>query len=310
MDPRPGPGPIYLGLDGGGTHTTVLATDAAGAELARIEGDAGIVDARDPAARAGALAALVRRALARAGAEPPAAALCCALAGAGREPERRVLLAALEPLGIARTIRIVGDGDAAFHDAFGNGPGILLIAGTGSSAWGRGEDGRMARAGGWGQLLGDEGSGYALGLAGLRAVARAHDGRGPETALTEMLLAATGVGAPEELIAWTARATKAEVAALAPRVAAAGAAGDGVAAALVAQAARALAEHVQALYERLGPWRGAVGVAFSGGLIAPGGPLRGAVAAEVGRLDAALRLLEGRVDAARGAATLAREGAS
>src|SRR5690606_25737159 len=164
MAPRPRPGPVYVGLDGGGTRTTVLVTDAAGAELARVEGEAGIVDAREPAARATVLRELVLRALERAGAAPPAAALCCALAGAGREPGRRALRAALEPLGIARAIRIVGDGEAAFHDAFGAGPGILLIAGTGSIAWGRAADGRTARAGGWGQALGDEGSGYALGL--------------------------------------------------------------------------------------------------------------------------------------------------
>lgn len=306
MAPRPRPGPVYVGLDGGGTRTTVLVTDAAGAELARVEGEAGIVDAREPAARATVLRELVLRALERAGAAPPAAALCCALAGAGREPERRALRAALEPLGIARAIRIVGDGEAAFHDAFGAGPGILLIAGTGSIAWGRAADGRTARAGGWGQALGDEGSGYALGLAGLRAVARAHDGRGPDTALTEALLAATGVGAPEELIGWVARADKAAVAALAPRVAAAAAAGDAVAAAIVRQAAGELAAHVAALHERLGPWPGTVSVAFSGGLLAPGGPLRAVVAAEVCRLGAGLRLREERVDAARGAAALAR----
>ncbi|HEY8470430.1 MAG TPA: BadF/BadG/BcrA/BcrD ATPase family protein [Longimicrobiales bacterium] len=309
MDPRPGPGPgpIYLGLDGGGTHTTVLATDAAGAELARVEGDAGIVDARDPAARAGVLGALVRRALERAGAAPPAAALCCALAGAGRETERRALLAALEPLGLACAIQIVGDGEAAFHDAFGTGPGILLIAGTGSIAWGRAADGRTARAGGWGQVLGDEGSGYALGLAGLRAVARARDGRGPDTALTEMLLAATGVGAPEELIGWVARADKAAIAALAPRVAAAAGAGDGVAAGIVDQAARELAAHVAALHQRLGPWREPPAVALSGGLIArAAAPLRDPVVAAIAALTPPLRILDRPVDAARGAAALAR----
>src|SRR5690606_12096698 len=128
--------------------------------------------------------------------------------------------------------------------AFDDGAGILLIAGTGSSAWARGVDGRTARAGGWGHLLGDEGSGYALGVAALRAVARAHDGRAPSTDLRDAVLRHANVAAPEALIAWAASAAKAEIAALAPCVAEAAAADDAVARAIVDRAARDLADHV------------------------------------------------------------------
>ena len=310
MNPRPRPrsrpGPVYLGLDGGGTSTTVVATDAAGSELARIRGAAGIVDPADPGARAGALAALARRALDAAGAAPPAAAFCCALAGAGREPERRAIRDALARLEVAREIHVVGDIEAAFHDAFAAGPGLLVIAGTGSIAWGRAEDGRTARAGGWGHLLGDEGSGYAVGLAALRAVVRAHDGRAPATALREHVLAHVCARAPEELIAWAATAAKADVAALAPLVAGAAAAGDAVARALVERAACDLADHVRALHTRLRPWAREADIAFAGGLLGQDGPLRELAAAAIHALGLPLRIREEPVDAARGAAALAR----
>lgn len=306
--PRPCPGPdaVYLGLDGGGTNTTVVATDAAGRELARVRGGAGIVNPADPGARAGTLAELARRTLEAAGAAAPAAALCCALAGAGREAERRAIRDALARHAVAREIRVVGDIEAAFHDAFAAGPGLLIIAGTGSIAWGRAEDGRTARVGGWGHVLGDEGSGYAVGLAALRAVVRAHDGRAPGTALREPVLRHAGVDAPEGLIAWAAAATKADIAALTPHVATTAAAGDAVAAGILRAAAEELAAHARALYRRLGPWAGPAPVALTGGLLAPGGPLREATAAALRALELPLRLLDSTVDAARGAAALAR----
>src|SRR5258706_8049587 len=66
-------------------------------------------------------------------------------------------------------------------------PGVVVIAGTGSIAYGRREDGRDARAGGWGYLMGDEGSGYAIGRAALQAAAHAADGRGASTRLLEAI---------------------------------------------------------------------------------------------------------------------------
>lgn len=299
--------PIYVGIDGGGTRTTALATDAAGRELARAEGAAGIVNALEPTAGAQALAALARSVARRAGATPPAAvtAVCCALAGAGRDPERIALETALAQTGVAERVRVTTDAEAALADALGDGAGILAIAGTGSIAWGRDAQGRTARVGGWGLVLGDEGSGYSIGLAALRAVVRAHDGRAPGTALITPVLQVTGVGAEEGLVAWAAGAAKADVGALAPAVFLAADAGDEPARAILAEAGAGLAEHVAALYRRLGPWPDPTPLAFAGSLIAPGGPLRPWLAAAVTRI-AAFQLVERPVDAARGAAALAR----
>ena len=158
----------------------------------------------------------------------------------------------------------------------------------------------MGRVGGWGSLLGDEGSGHAIGLEALRRVARSADGRGAETALRGRLLARLGLDAPEELIAWSASASRAEVAALAPEVGRAAEAGDAAASEILETAVRDLEGHVVALLENLGPWQSRPGVALGGGLLERGGALRGSL--EWSLAERGLDRVERAPDAARGAA--------
>lgn len=296
---------IVIGIDGGATHATAVVCDTAGEELARVAGGPGIINPLDPTGCVGRLASLARSALAQAGLFAPADAMCCALAGAGRTDVSGAVRAELLREYIARKVDIITDAEAALADAFGDAPGMLLIAGTGSVAWGRGEDGRVERCGGWGTLLGDEGSGYALGLGALRASVQAADGRVAPTALSSLVSEHAHASDPEELIRWTAAASKAEIAALAPGVLAL-AAHDAVAAALRDEAARALVQHVVVLHERLAPWHAAPMLALAGGLIREGGPLRSALTEAVLDVLPDIRLHDRRVDAARGAARLAR----
>lgn len=291
-----------VGIDGGATGTRALVLDERGARLARAEGPAALLDRPGRPIDGEAVAATAREAAQRARIRLPAAALCAGLAGVGREPERKTAEDELRGRGLASIVRVVTDAEAAFADAFGDGPGLLLIAGTGSMAWGRAESARTARAGGWGALLGDEGSAYAMGVRALRAVARASDGRGPETALLARLLGALGLPSTEELIPWAAQATKAEIAALAPIVCDLRDAGDAVAARIVAAAVAELEAHVRALFQRLGPWSGTPVLALTGGLVGPGGPLREAVIAAVGQYCTPL---ERPLEPERGAANLA-----
>ena len=104
------------------------------------------------------------------------------------------MTAALFGVGLAESIEVGTDVEAAFHDAFGDGPGVMLIAGTGSIAWARDESGVMHRVGGWGQHVGDEGSGYWIGH-GARSGAwtGAEDGRSAATALRESVLESLGL---------------------------------------------------------------------------------------------------------------------
>ena len=297
---------FYIGIDGGGTQTTALVTDESGQELARVTGEAGIVNVLEPETGAHMLADLATHALAEAKVTELPRMLCCALAGAGREAERVRLEQALSSLGIAAQVTITTDFSAAMQDAFGDGPGILVIAGTGSAAWGRGPDGRTMRAGGWGHILGDEGSGYALGRAALMLAMREYDGRGENAGFMRAVLKQTGVNTEEGLVRWAAAASKADIAACAPIIFDAAARGSLSAQDAIEDAAAEIAMHVAALYDRLGPWDLPPAVALSGGLVAPGRPMREPVLREIQALNIPVAIVEERVDAARGAAALAR----
>lgn len=262
------PDTIFAGVDGGGTRSTLLLSDAAGNELARVSGAAGLVDPRHPERSAEVIAQLVRMASAQAGLSAPPAVLCAGLAGVGNEAERVAVEQALA--GAARVVKVISDGEIALHGAFGGGPGVLLIAGTGSVAYGRGPDGRMDRCGGWGMYVGDEGSGYALGRAALAAALRSVDGRESETRLLPLVLEVLGLDGPRGIPPWAGRAAKGDVASLARHVLELAAGGDAVALRLVEQQAADLASHVMALAHRLGPWPGDVPVVFHGGVLRSG----------------------------------------
>lgn len=265
---------IVAGLDGGGTRTTIALADGEGRELLRREGAPGRIEPRDPSGSAERLIRLVRETAAEANVALPVDGLCAGLAGAGTAAAREAMRAALADAGLARSITVVTDGRIALDGALAGGAGILLVAGTGSVAYGRAEDGRTARCGGWGEVAGDEGSGYAIGLSGVRAALHAADGRGPSTRLLPTLFQAMGVSEAAEVASWVGRAAKGEVAALAPQVVALAEAGDGVADRILEEAAGALYRHVEALVDRLGPWSAPVPVVFHGGALTEAGLAR------------------------------------
>jgi glucosamine kinase len=258
---------LFAGIDGGGTKTTLALADDEGREIARRVGAAGLVDPRHPAATADMLAALVRDALAGEGIADKPAALCAGLAGVGNEHERRQVEAALAAAGVAERVRVTTDGEIAMDGALGGQAGVLIIAGTGSVAYGRGEDGRVERCGGWGMVVGDEGSAWSLGRNGLAAALRAADGRGAATALLPHFLQLLELDGPSGIPPWAGRAEKAAVAALAVHVIEAAERGDAVALQVVEREARELACHAVALARRLEPWSGTVPVVFHGGVL-------------------------------------------
>jgi N-acetylglucosamine kinase-like BadF-type ATPase len=292
-----------LGVDSGGTRTRALLTDGEGRALGEGSGPSGLLDPGDPSGSAAAIELACRQASERARIRLPVDALWAGVAGAGREEARVVLEQALEEKGLARSVRVGTDVEAAFHDVFGaDAPGILLVAGTGSIAMARGPDGETARCGGWGTLLGDEGSGYRIALDGLRAVCRADDGRDRPTILTRLLLGASGVLGPSGLVPWMARAEKAEVAELAPLVIRSAEAGDPVAVRILDDAVTELIRQAEVAAFRVG-YRPPFEVALTGGLTAEGGPLRERLSGALGRHGFGVR--PETVIPARGAAALA-----
>ena len=293
-----------VGVDAGGSRTTAFVSGADLAVLARATGAAGAIAPGTVAQPAAAILATIRSALAQAPADE-IAGLVVGAAGAGREPERTDLERALAQARVAERVRVTTDSEIALVAAFGDGPGILLLAGTGSGACARLPDGTTQRSGGHGWQFGDEGSGYALARAALAAVAWAPAGRGPATALATAMALAAGVhDDAHELLAWARTAPRSRVADLARVVQDLADQGDAVAQESVQQAARDLVAHVRALMPRI-PGGDPVRVALAGGLLRGEQPVRRAVtrllAAELPRayLDETL------VEPARGALVLA-----
>lgn len=294
---------LVIGVDAGGTHTRAVIADAHGRELGRAEAPGVVVGAVPTGAAVRAVTQAVQRAAEGADVGLPVEGMWAGMAGAGSKAGRLTVARELTAAGLAQRVVVGTDVEAAYHDAFGVGPGILLIAGTGSIAWAHHPTEGVIRVGGWGEKLGDEGSGYAIGMGALRAVAHAEDGRGPETALRGDLLEHLEVGRPEGLIAWASSASKGDIAALAPLVARASEHGDQVASGLLSQAVEDLTAHLTTVLRRAGPWPEPPGLALWGGLLSDGGTLR--TAATVAIADYPVRLVSSDLDPAMGAARMA-----
>ena len=177
---------VLIGADVGGTKTAVaVAIDDT--EVARAEGIGGAVRPGRALASATTIADVVRRALGIAG-KLRGDVLVVGASGAGRPEEREELRSALRSEEIATQVVVIGDIEIALAASFGDGPGIVVTAGTGSVAVARDSQGRIHRSGGYGWQMGDEGSGYAVGRAALGAIGRAADGRSPKTALTKPVM--------------------------------------------------------------------------------------------------------------------------
>jgi N-acetylglucosamine kinase-like BadF-type ATPase len=180
---------------------------------------------------------------------------------------------------------------------------VVLVSGTGSVAVARTPDGVTHRSGGLGWQMGDEGSGYAIGRAALLAVGRAHDRRGPATALMEDIAKALRMDL-DGLVRWSTSAEPGEVAALAPAVLDAARRGDAVAKGIVEAAANELVAHVAALVHKF-PGKAAVPVALAGGNLEPERALRPLVLARLGKV-ARVAPVEAPLDPVLGALALAR----
>jgi len=294
---------IVVGVDGGGSKTRVIVADETGKTIGESDGPASAVRPGKAEHSATVIAETVRQALqdAELGLVVPRV-LCVGVAGVGREPERQALWQALASLELADEVIVHPDATIALDDAFSDGVGVLLIAGTGSVAFGRGPTGTIARSGGWGPNIGDEGSGAWIGRRALSVVTAASDGREPETALTGAILTAAQVNDVNDLIAWAAQATPAMLATLAPAVISEAEAGDLRANALLSMAAEELVLHVRALARQLFmDERAAVPVALTGGLLKRGAPLRKRLEQRMKSAVPGAQVQSADVDAARGA---------
>lgn len=283
---------LILGVDGGGSKTVAWIALSSHDGQPRVVGR-GLSAGSNPQAVgfAAALANLeeaIHLARQEAGQqERPFDAAVLALAGSDRPENRRVFEKwAVQQPGLDR-FRIVHDALPVLAAGSSDGWGVALISGTGSLAFGQAADGRQARSGGWGYLFGDEGSGYAIAAAGLRAVARANDGRGPSTSLTDALLEHLQLDAVQRLVSavYGADDPRATIASLAPVVVKAAERGDAVAGEILDAAACELAEMVASVARRLDFVQGSFPLCLAGRLLVDPSPLRVPLAARMASLD-------------------------
>jgi N-acetylglucosamine kinase-like BadF-type ATPase len=173
----------------------------------------------------------------------PIAAACVGIAGVDRPYDEGVIRNILRRLGHRKNVRVVNDAVIALTAGAAERFGIVVLAGTGSIAYGADRAGRTARSGGFGSLLADEGSGYWLGHQALREAVRASDGRGGATRLRDLVFEALGATSMAEVIpkVYEQAMPKHGIAALAPLVERARAEGDTVAAELICRGGQELA---------------------------------------------------------------------
>jgi glucosamine kinase len=176
----------FLGLDGGGTKTRCVIGDETSI-LGLGSSTSCKVQRVGEACAQDALAAAIHEACVQAGVSPRQITRTCAgITGSGRPETADVMRDLLSSI-VSGEIEIVGDVEIAFEDAFGSGPGVIVIAGTGSIAYGRNAAGETVRAGGWGHAVSDEGSGYSIGLGAVKTALRLYDAMGETPLLTRLM---------------------------------------------------------------------------------------------------------------------------
>lgn len=262
MPPR-----LLLGVDGGQSATAAAVAD----ERLRIlgEGEAGPcnhVKAADGARKfERALRGSIEAAWRDAGlsGSPRFAAACLGFSGGPADKE-----ALAHHIVRAAKIHVTTDAEIALAGATANRPGIIVIAGTGSIAYGRNRAGRTARAGGWGYLFGDEGGAFDIVRQALRAALSFEEACGPRTSLGDLLLHATGSQTLNELLHrfYTTEWPRDRIATLAPLVDRAAAGGDLVARRILQEAGASLAGLAASVRRRLFPRSHEVLVAYTGGV--------------------------------------------
>lgn len=263
----------FLGIDGGGTRTTAWLGDGDGKILARTESGPSNPLKVGLAAAQREIQKAFRNCLREAGI--PAVALrvprsrllravCAGISGVDRPSAYRPLLAWMRRKVPARHYLLTTDAAIALAAAVRDAPGIIVIAGTGSIAYGRDEQGRLLRAGGWGIPFDDQGSGYDLGRKAVAAALEAIDGRGPDTLLAEEICRHLEVGDIAEVA--SKKLEPQQIAALFPLVMEAAREGDLVASHLCDEAGRDLADLAAALLKRADFARHPVPVATTGGV--------------------------------------------
>ena len=307
----------YLGIDGGGSKTTCAIGDESSLLATAVAGPSNLTRVTKAEARE-SLHMAVRQTCASAKiSATQVARACIGVAGAGRD-EVAAAIRQIAAEVIHGEIEVVGDMRIALAAAFGEGPGVIVIAGTGSIAYGRDRQGKTARAGGWGFGISDEGSAYWIGRAAVSAVLRAID----ESSTEEKNVQALADSQPllgEVIAAWKLHSfdefmrtvnSSPDFAALFPAIQSASDRGNSVAQSVLSHAGRELAKLAAIVARRLfaQPDDFSIPLAMAGGVFRHSPRVRDVFRDEIRRTDARLVVNPEVVEPVTGALQLARLG--
>jgi N-acetylglucosamine kinase-like BadF-type ATPase len=263
---------FYLGIDGGASKTACLVGDESSVLGRGTAGSSNLVRVGEAKARK-SLTEAIGQACAQAGITPAQTArTCVGMAGAARAEISDVARRVVADI-VAGEVEIVGDMVVALEAAFGGGPGVVVIAGTGSIAYGANAEAQVARAGGWGFAVSDEGSGYWIGRTAVGAVMRAHDA-GENVPLLESIMKLWKVETFEQLVLAANASAPPDFAALFPAVLSAAEANDSSARSVLDRAGGELATLAKVVIRRVFAEGGKVPVAMSGGVFANSAQVR------------------------------------
>lgn len=297
-----------LGIDAGGTKTRAILADENARVVRGALGGGANLRTHGELEVEKVLHAVVEEA--RAGIDAFPEALALGIAGADRPADEAALRGILRRIGFRDRVVVTNDARIAFVAGSPERVGLALVCGTGSIAWGRNRAGEIARSGGWGWHLGDEGSGFWIGERAIRDVLRAADGRGPATSLDRALSEHFEIARPDQILyaIYDREYPRTRVAKFAPRVEEAARAGDAVAKAILSDAAGELVRAAASVRDRLQLGESPYDVVLSGGTFAAVPTLAEDVARRLEKPNASVRLLT--EEPAMGAVKLAIEALS
>jgi N-acetylglucosamine kinase-like BadF-type ATPase len=245
-----------IGMDGGGTKTNCIITDLEGKILHECNGGPSNFLILGTETVSETLLQLINRCTEKLNiTNDQIAAIVIGTTGAGRKSDAEKLEHDFIQLAAFRTVefrkfKVESDARIALEGSFSGNPGSILIAGTGSIMFGKDKEDNLLRVGGFGRMIGDEGSGYVLARKGLTAVSKEYDGRGSKTLITEILKEKFNISSPEALITEVYK-NNFDIASAAPAVTEAASKGDEAAIKIIDEETDELVAHVGTMYRKL-----------------------------------------------------------
>ena len=296
---------VFLGIDGGGSKTSCLIGDEKSVLGSGMSGGSNLVRLGENSARQ-ALHQAIKQACTAAKVTPAQIQRACVgLAGAARPEVQdgvRRIIAEIIP----GSLEIISDMEITLEAAFGEGPGVIVIAGTGSIAYARNAQGQTARAGGWGFAISDEGSGYWIGKTAVATAVKEGE-QSQNTCLLKAIAKSWNVTTHQQMVVAANATPPPDFAALFPVIQKAAEKQNKQAREVLTQAGKELVILAEDVISRVFPENDSVPVAMSGGVFAHSSQVREVFYNRLSKEYPNVRLIEDVIEPVQGALQRARK---